>query len=54
MENYNHNGSTEYEKAMRFLETSCNCSAQKRFQEKGLLNYVKHFKLSLDLNKIYF
>ena len=25
MENYNYNGSTEFEKAIRFLEIGCNC-----------------------------
>src|SRR5690348_9174593 len=31
MENYNYiyNGSTEYEKAMRFLERGCNCGCSK-------------------------
>ena len=30
MENYNYNGSTEYEKAIRFLETGCNCWCSKK------------------------
>ena len=30
MENYNYNGSTEYEKAMRFLEVGCNCGCSKK------------------------
>ena len=54
MENYNYNGSTEYKKATRFLETGVTVGVRKRSQEKSLLNYVKRFKLSLDLNKIYF
>ena len=29
MENYNYNGSIEYEKAMRFLEVGCNCGCSK-------------------------
>jgi len=29
MENYNYNGSTEYEKAIRFLEIGCNCGCSK-------------------------
>ena len=51
MENYNYNSSTEYEKAIRFLETGCNCGCSK---ERSLPNYVKRFKLSLDPNKTYF
>jgi hypothetical protein len=38
MESYNYNGSTEYEKAMRFLEIGCNCGcstkiAREKFAE---------------------
>ena len=29
MENYNYNGSTEYENAMRFLEIGCKCGCSK-------------------------
>ena len=29
MENYNYNGSTEFEKAIRFLEKGCNCGCSK-------------------------
>ena len=29
MENYYYNGSTEYEKAIRFLEIGCNCGCSK-------------------------
>jgi len=29
MENYNYNGSTEFEKAIRFLETGCKCGCAK-------------------------
>ena len=29
MENYNYNGSTEFEKAIRFLELGCNCGCSK-------------------------
>ena len=29
MENYNYNGSTEYDKAIRFLETGCKCGCSK-------------------------
>ena len=29
MKDYNYNGSTEYEKAMRFLEIGCNCGCSK-------------------------
>ena len=29
MKNYNYNGSTEYEKAICFLETGCDCSCSK-------------------------
>ena len=30
MRNSNYNGSTEYEKGMRFLETGCNCGYSKK------------------------
>ena len=30
MKNYNYNGSTEYEKAIRFLEIGCNCSCSQK------------------------
>ena len=30
MENYNYNCSPEYEKAIRFLETGCNCGCSKK------------------------
>ena len=29
MKDYNYNGSTEYEKAMRFLEIGCSCGCSK-------------------------
>ena len=29
MENYNYNGSAEYEKAIRFLELGCNCGCSR-------------------------
>ena len=29
MENYNYNSSTEFEKAIRFLELGCNCGCSK-------------------------
>ena len=29
MKNFNYNSSSEYEKAMRFLETGCKCSCSK-------------------------
>ena len=45
MKNSNYNCSTEYEKAMRFLEIGCNCGCSKRFQGKNSPNYVRRFKL---------
>ena len=30
MENYNYNGSTEYEKVIRFLEIGCNCGCSNK------------------------
>ena len=30
MENYNYNGSTEYEKAIRFLELGCKCGCSEK------------------------
>ena len=30
MENYNYNGSIEYERAIRFLEVGCNCGCSKK------------------------
>ena len=56
MENYNYNGSTEYEKVilLRFLNIGCNCGCSKIIPKRSLLNYVRRFKLSLNLNKIYF
>ena len=51
MKDYNYNGSTEYEKAIRFLEMGCNCSCSKTIPRE---NFVKRFKLSPDTNKIYF
>ena len=50
MENYN-NGSTEFEKAMLFLEIGCNCGCSKMIPRDI---FVMRFKLSLDPNKTYF
>ena len=36
MENYNYNGLTEYEKAMRFLEIGCNCGCSKKISRERL------------------
>jgi len=54
MKDSEYNGSTEYQKAIHFLEMGCNCSCSKIISDRSLLNYVKHFKLSFDPNKIYF
>ena len=54
MENYNYNGSTEYEKAIHFLEIGCNCGCSKKISREILPSYARRFKLSLDLNKTYF
>ena len=51
MENYNYNGSTEYEKAMCFLEIGCNCGCSKIIPRENFAELREAFQ---DLNKIYF
>ena len=44
MENYNYNGSTEYEKAMRFLEVGCNCGCSKKIPREKFAELRKAFQ----------
>ena len=44
MENYNYNGSTEYEKAMRFLETGCNCGCSKKIPREKFVELREAFQ----------
>ena len=44
MENYNYNGSTEYEKAMRFLETGCNCGCSKNIAREKFAELREAFQ----------
>ena len=52
MKNSDYSGSTEYEKAIRFLEIGCNCDCSKMIPRENFTEL--RFKLSLDPNKIYF
>ena len=54
MENYNYNGSTEYEKAICFLEVGCNCGCSKMIPRERFAELREAFQASLDPNKIYF
>ena len=51
MENYNYNGSTEYEKAIRFLEIGCHCGCSKKIPREIFAELREAFQA---LNKIYF
>jgi len=44
MENYNYNGSTEYEKAMRFLELGCNCGCSKKIPKENFAELREAFQ----------
>ena len=44
MENYNYNGSTEYEKAVRFLETGCNCGCSKKIPRERFAELREAFQ----------
>ena len=44
MENYNYNGSTEYEKAIRFLERGCNCGCSKMIPREGFAELREAFQ----------
>ena len=44
MENYNYNGSTEYEKAIRFLEIGCNCGCSKMIPRERFAELRKAFQ----------
>ena len=44
MENYNYNGSTEYEKAMRFLEVGCNCGCSKKISREKFAELREAFQ----------
>src|SRR6185436_18036621 len=44
MENYNYNGSTEYEKTMRFLEMGCNCGCSKKIPREKFAELREAFQ----------
>ena len=44
MNNNNYNGSTEYEKAMRFLELGCNCGCSKRIPKEKFAELREAFQ----------
>ena len=44
MENYNYHGSTEYEKAIRFLEIGCNCGCSKKISRKNFAELHEAFQ----------
>jgi len=44
MENYNYNGSTEYEKAMRFLEIGCNCGCSQKIPREKFAELREAFQ----------
>lgn len=44
MENYNYNNSTEYEKAMHFLETGYNCSCSKKILREKFAELCEAFQ----------
>ena len=44
MENDNYNGSTEYEKAIRFLELGCNCGCSKTISKEGFAELREAFQ----------
>jgi hypothetical protein len=44
MENYNYNGSTEFEKAIRFLEIGCNCGCSKKIPREKFAELREAFQ----------
>src|SRR6185295_19107641 len=44
MKNYKHNGSTKYEKAIRFLELGCNCGCSKIIPSEGFAELREAFQ----------
>src|SRR5437773_12047926 len=44
MKNYNYNGSTEYEKAIRFLEIGCNCRCSKKIPREKFAELREAFQ----------
>ena len=44
MENYNYNGSSEYEKAIRFLELGCNCGCSQKIPKKNFAELREAFQ----------
>jgi hypothetical protein len=44
MNNDNYNGSTEFEKAMRFLEIGCNCGCSKKISREGFAELREAFQ----------
>ena len=44
MKNYNYNGSTEFEKAIRFLEIGCNCSCSKKIPREKFAELREAFQ----------
>ena len=44
MENYNYNGSNEYEKAIRFLEIGCNCGCSTKFAREEFAELREAFQ----------
>ena len=44
MENYNYNGSTEYEKAIHFLEIGCNCGCSKKISRENFAELREAFQ----------
>ena len=51
MQNNEYNGSTEYEKAIRFLEVGCNCGCSKKILREKFAELREVFQ---DPNKTYF
>jgi len=44
MKDYSYNGSTEYEKAMRFLELGCNCGCSKMISKEKFAELREAFQ----------
>ena len=44
MKDYNYNGSTEYEKAIRFLELGCNCGCTKKIPREKFAELREAFQ----------
>src|SRR6185369_9105419 len=51
MTNSEYNGSTEYEKVIRFLAIGCNCGCSKKIPREKFAELRKAFQVSLDLMK---